>query len=90
VETGEDTVSVQTGSRTVTVKQNLTTETQGGYITVKADQNYIEVSSPTRITLTCGQSKIEMTPTDITFTQSGTVIHLKADVTTHVAADHDE
>lgn len=85
VETGEDKIDVQKGSRTVTVKQNITTEAQSGYIKVTADSNYIEVSSATRITLTCGGSKIEMTPTAITLTQGGTTIDLTSAMATHTS-----
>jgi type VI secretion system secreted protein VgrG len=93
VETGDDTITVQQGNRSITVKQNITTESQSGTVKLTVDsgtltefaQGQISITSPTGITLTCGGSKINMTPSQIIITQGATTIDLTAAMATHTS-----
>ncbi|NDG49382.1 MAG: type VI secretion system tip protein VgrG, partial [Rhodospirillales bacterium] len=77
VKTGKMTTLVETGSQTTTVKTgSITHEASLGNISIKAGAGKIALEALQSITLTCGTSKIELTPTGVTIT--GLDISVKA------------
>jgi type VI secretion system secreted protein VgrG len=77
VKTGKMTTLVETGSQTTTVKTgNITHEASLGNISIKAGAGKIAIEAMQSITLTCGSSKIELSPTGVTI--SGMDISVKA------------
>jgi type VI secretion system secreted protein VgrG len=64
---GHDTLTVKMGNiATEASKGNISTVAKMGNISVKADLGKIELNAMQSITLTCGTSKIHMTPVGIT------------------------
>jgi len=77
VKTGKMTTLVETGSQTTTVKTgSITHEASLGNISIKAGAGKIALEALQSITLTCGTSKIELTPTGVKIT--GLDISVKA------------
>ena len=64
---GNDTLTVKMGNiATKASKGNISTLASVGNISVKAELGKVEINAMQSITLTCGASKIHMTPTGIT------------------------
>jgi type VI secretion system secreted protein VgrG len=76
VETGNDTLTVEKGNRKITLQQGTITEYAQGQISIE---------SVSGVTIKCGASKIEMTPSGITMSTGASSISMTSGSTAHTA-----